>query len=398
MASSGILTLCPTHKPPRRSARQRLIRLLLPPVLATGSGLLIRLLAPRAMHRPLAVPGELLLRISGAGILPLLACRMMTAGGGRRPGRLLVLVLFLQLSAGLTGLLLASLAGRSSSERNAAAEPLDWFRNLVPDNLLQAFVFSNLSPANQTELSRRLGGTRVSGASGNLLGVAAASALLGCALARQRNPALRSLLADAGDSLARLLNSLLSWACPLGALSLALSADVAQVATWSVGVAALGLGLHAVLVAGLVWASHRRELFRLLAALPWPLCVALVAGSSWPALPAVLWALRDLGTGRPALPALLLVRSGSALCNMLALAPHMLPAGSTLEHGALLALANGLFSVGPGDGPLVYFAGLPPLPGVVQRLAALHDLFGSCGCCLLLESDQATDHRSLTFH
>lgn len=52
----------------------------------------------------------------------------------------------------------------------------------------------------------------VRGDRGNLLGVASASALLGCALARQRgNRALRTLLADTGDSLARLLNGLLAW-------------------------------------------------------------------------------------------------------------------------------------------------------------------------------------------
>ncbi|XP_037505112.1 uncharacterized protein LOC119381264 [Rhipicephalus sanguineus] len=199
---------------------------------------------------------------------------------------------------------------------------------------------------------------------GNLLGVATASVLLGYALARQRgNRALRTLLADAGESLTRLLNGLLAWACPIGALSLALRAADEE-ATWWRGayLASVGLALHAVLVAVVVGAAaSRRDLQRLLAALSWPLCVAAVAGSSWHALPAALCALQQR---EPTAAALVVVRCGSALCNMLLLTPTMLP-DRGFTQGLLLAVANSLFSVGRGDGPLLYLAGLPPLPGAV---------------------------------
>ncbi|XP_075527395.1 uncharacterized protein LOC142559713 [Dermacentor variabilis] len=338
------------------------------------------LLVPRAVRRQLAVPGELLLRVSGAATLPLLACRLLLVPPA---GRLLAAAVGLQLSASIMGLLLASWAPSTTGSAEPRVEPLDWFRNAVPDNLLQSFVLE----AGQREPGRNpTYQAEVRGDRGNLLGVASASALLGCALARQRgNRALRTLLADTGDSLARLLNGLLAWACPLGALSLALRVADEEAAWWGGGasLAAAGLALHAFLVAVLVGATtSRRDLQRLLAALPWPLCVAAVAGSSWHALPAALCALQQR---EPTTAALLVVHCGSALCNMLLLTPAMLRGKGV---GFLLVVADSLFSVGRGDGPLVYLAGLPPLPGAMQRLAALHDLFGSCGCCLLLEAAQ----------
>lgn len=52
--------------------------------------------------------------------------------------------MLLQLSGGLTGLLIGGLLGSigEAPYRDTTDEPLDWFRNLVPDNLLQAFVFA----------------------------------------------------------------------------------------------------------------------------------------------------------------------------------------------------------------------------------------------------------------
>lgn len=73
----------------------------------------------------------------------------------------------------------------------------------MPDNLLQAFVYEQRGPGRSLTTEMR---------AGNVLGVASASVLLGCALTRQRGSrALRTLVADAGDSLARLLNTLLAW-------------------------------------------------------------------------------------------------------------------------------------------------------------------------------------------
>lgn len=150
-------------------------------------------------------------------------------------------------------------------------------------------------------------------------------------------------------------------ACPIGALSMALRAADEE-ATWWGGayLATAGLALHAVLLAVLVGAvASRRDLQRLLTALPWPLCVAAVAGSSWHALPAALCVLPQSTAA-----SLVVVRCGSAMCNMLLLAPAMLRDGG-LTRGLLLAMANALFSVGRGDGPLLYLAGLPPLPGAM---------------------------------
>ncbi|KAL1420496.1 hypothetical protein MTO96_024169 [Rhipicephalus appendiculatus] len=364
-------------------------------LVATVAGLLIGVLVvPRTARRPLAVPGELLLRVSGAATLPLLACRLLLLPP---TGRLLAAALAMQLSASVAALLLAGWAPPSPPTAGPA-EPLDWFRHAVPDNLLQTFVTEhgqrgrNATPETRAE-------------PGNLLGVATASVLLGCALARQRrNRALRALLADAGESLTRLLNGLLAWACPIGALSLALRAADEE-ATWWRGAypAAAGVALHAVLVAVLVGAAaSRRDLQRLLAALSWPLCVAAVAGSSWPALPAALCALQQQ-RDEPVTAALVVVRCGSAMCNMLLLTPTVLRGGQGLAHGLLLAAANSLFSVGRGDGPLLYLAGLPPTARCRltpkrcrQRLAALHDLFGSCGCCVLLEAAQQPERTSLS--
>ncbi|KAH7970110.1 hypothetical protein HPB52_024157 [Rhipicephalus sanguineus] len=245
-------------------------------LVATVAGLLIGVLVvPRAARRPLAVPGELLLRVSGAATLPLLACRLLLLPPD---ARLLAAALGFQLSASVAALLLASWAPTPPTAR--PAEPLDWFR-----------------------------------------------------------------------------------ACPIGALSLALRAADEE-ATWWRGayLASVGLALHAVLVAVVVGAAaSRRDLQRLLAALSWPLCVAAVAGSSWHALPAALCALQQR---EPTAAALVVVRCGSALCNMLLLTPTMLP-DRGFTQGLLLAVANSLFSVGRGDGPLLYLAGLPPLPGAV---------------------------------
>lgn len=154
-------------------------------------------------------------------------------------------------------------------------------------------------------------------------------------------------------------------ACPIGALSLALRAADEET-TWWRGTypAATGVALHAVLVAAMVSAAaSRHDLQRLLAALSWPLCVAAVAGSSWHALPAALCALQQQRE-EPVTAALVVVRCGSALCNMLLLTPTVLQ-DRGLTQGLLLAAANSLFTVGRGDGPLLYLSGLPPLPGAV---------------------------------
>lgn len=192
---------------------------------------------------------------------------------------------------------------------------------------------------------------------GNPLGVAAASLLLGRAMSQQRSQALQRVMAAAGQSLTRLLNGLLTWACPMAALSLALCCLQSGAAVWSNAVAGvLALAAHAVLLGALVWvAVSRRELRQLLSALRWPLAVAAVAGSSWLALPAALTALLEARIHGPAYPsataALVLVRCGSALSKMLALAPTLLAQEGGLAHGALLALANSLFSMGNGSPP-----------------------------------------------
>ncbi|KAH8035089.1 hypothetical protein HPB51_004330 [Rhipicephalus microplus] len=339
------------HKCRRSQQQQQTVSLL-----ATVVGLLIGVLVvPRTARRPLAVPGELLLRVSGVATLPLLACRLLLLPP---TGRLLAAAFGMQLSASVAALLLAGWAPPSPTTVGPA-EPLDWFRNAVPDNLLQTFVSEEGQRGRNTTPETRA-------QPGNLLGVATASALLGCALARQRgNRALRALLADAGEALTRLLNALLAWACPIGALSLALRAADEET-TWWRGTypAATGVALHAVLVAAMVSAAaSRHDLQRLLAALSWPLCVAAVAGSSWHALPAALCALQQQRE-EPVTAALVVVRCGSALCNMLLLTPTVLQ-DRGLTQGLLLAAANSLFTVGRGDGPLLYLSGLPPLPGAV---------------------------------
>lgn len=146
-------------------------------------------------------------------------------------------------------------------------------------------------------------------------------------------------------------------ACPLGALSLALRFSQGGGAAWNSTMAGvLALAAHAALLGGLVWvAVSRRELRHLLSALRWPLAVAAVAGSSWLALPAALSALLEARIRVPTYPsataALVLVRCGSALSKMLALAPTLLGQEGGLAHGALLALTNSLFSVGDGSPP-----------------------------------------------
>lgn len=141
----------------------------------------------------------------------------------------------------------------------------------------------------------------------------------------------------------------------MAALSLALRCLQSGAAVWSNAVAGvLALAAHAVLLGALVWvAVSRRELRQLLSALRWPLAVAAVAGSSWLALPAALTALLEARIHGPAYSsataALVLVRCGSALSKMLALAPTVLAQEGGLAHGALLALANSLFSMGNGS-------------------------------------------------
>lgn len=146
-------------------------------------------------------------------------------------------------------------------------------------------------------------------------------------------------------------------------MSLALRAADEEATWWGgASMAAAGVVLHAFLVAVLVGATaSRRDLQRLLAALLWPLCVAAVAGSSWHALPAALCALQQ---HEPTTAALLVVHCGSALCNMLLLTPTMLR-GRGVARGLLLAVADALFCIGRGDGPLKYLAGLPPAPGAM---------------------------------
>lgn len=93
-------------------------------LVATAAGLLIGVLVvPRRIRRPLTVPGELLLRISGAATLPPLACRPLLEPP---VGRLLAAALGLQLSASTAALLLASWA--TSPPTTGPSEPLDWFR------------------------------------------------------------------------------------------------------------------------------------------------------------------------------------------------------------------------------------------------------------------------------
>lgn len=74
--------------------------------------------------------GGLLLRFAGAGTLLLVACQLVATAGGLHLGRLLALCMLLQLSGGLTGLLVGGLLGSDgeTSSRDATDEPLDWFR------------------------------------------------------------------------------------------------------------------------------------------------------------------------------------------------------------------------------------------------------------------------------
>ncbi|KAH7936430.1 hypothetical protein HPB52_023415 [Rhipicephalus sanguineus] len=240
-------------------------------------------------------------------------------------GRLLAAALGLWLSAIVAVLLLASWA--PSPQTTGTAESLDWFRNAVPDNPPQKFVLEEGQRGRNTtpEMSAEPGNACRSGR----------AALSPTAMASLPNPAevVSAASAPCGESTELRGASRPHGACPIGALSLALRATDEE-ATWCCGAhpAAVGVALHC----------------------------------------------------PPAALALVVVRCGSALCNMLLLTTTMLR-GRGLTHALLMAVVN-LFSVGRGDG--AYLVGLPPLPGAVQRMAALHDLFGSCGCCVLLEAAQ----------
>lgn len=59
-----------------------------------------------------------------------MACQLVATARGLHLGRLLALCMLLQLSGGLTGLLVGGLLGSDGEtpSRDATDEPLDWFR------------------------------------------------------------------------------------------------------------------------------------------------------------------------------------------------------------------------------------------------------------------------------